>query len=89
MFTKPTIVERMQNVGRISLVYRALQNTPYTKNLKYLKMTIVARAHNLPVGSQIKPNEYFRCQAKQTVYKDGSETVTAHLIRCRLLVKLR
>ena len=52
MFANPTIVERMQNVGRISL----LQNTPYTENLKYLKMTIVARAHNPPVGSRIKPN---------------------------------
>ena len=61
----------MQNVGRISP--QRTSKHPFVKKLKYLKMTIAARAHNPPVGSQFKPNEYIRCQAKQTVYKDGSE----------------
>ena len=52
-------------------------------------MTIAARVHNPPVGSQFKPNEYIRCQANQTVNKDGSETVAAHILRRRVLVKLR
>ena len=48
----------------------------------------IARAHDPPVGSQFKPNECFRFQAKQSVYKDGSETVTAHILKRRILVKL-
>ena len=52
-------------------------------------MTTAARAHNPPVGSQFKPNEYIRCQAKRTVYKAGSKTVTAHILKRRVLVKLR
>ena len=52
-------------------------------------MTISARAHNPPIGSHFKPNEYIRCQAKQTVYKDGSKTVTSHILKRRVLVKLR
>ena len=84
MFTNPTIGERMIN-GRISPHFK----TPLCQKLKYLKMVIAARAHNPPVGSQFKPNEYIRCQAKQTVYKDGSETVTAHILKRRVLVKLR
>ena len=83
----PTIMERMLNVGRSW--YSALQNTPYVQKSKYLKMTISACAHNLPVGSQFKPNEYIRCQAKQTIYKDGSITVISHILKCRVLVKLR
>ena len=55
--------------------HSALPNAPFAKKLKYFKMTIAARAHKTPVGVQIKPNEYFRFQVKQTVFKDGSETV--------------
>ena len=61
---------------------------PMSKKPKYLKMTISARAHNPPVRSQFKPNECIRCQAKQTVYKDGSKTVTSHILKRRVLVKL-
>ena len=87
MLKNPTVVERMQNVG--GSCHSALPNTPYVKKPKYLKMIISARAHNPPVGSQFKPNEYIRCQAKQTVYKDGSKTVTSHIRKRRVLVKLR
>ena len=86
MFNNPTIVKRMQNVGRISP--QRTSKHPYVKKLKYLEMTISARAHNLPAASQFKPNEYTRCQAEQTVYKDGSETVTVHILKRRVLVKL-
>ena len=87
MFNNPTIVKRMQNVGRISP--QRTSKHPYVKKLKYLEMTTSARAHNLPAGSQFELNEYTRCQAEQTVYKDGSETVTTHILsKRRVLVKL-
>ena len=60
-----------------------------TKKLKDLKIPKVARAHNPPAASQIRPIERFWSQLKQAVYKDGWEAASASLLKRRIRAKLK